>query len=138
MIPDDGGEHFGVLTLDSAPHVLDSHEVGTCPADAVLSTTRDTLGPALRVPGCIAMIAMPNHPSTTTESLFEDYAVSCTSNKTTLTVMALFTQPSHRMPRIPVPASTCAASSDGWRRPVWGVLFLDLGKPLPPRPGPGW
>lgn len=63
LIPDDGREHFGVLLLDSALHLLGYHEVGIGTADAVLSTVRDVFGSALRVPACVALIAVHNHPS---------------------------------------------------------------------------
>lgn len=63
VIPDDGREHFGVLLLSSALYLLGYHEVGIGTADAVLSMVRDIFGAALRVPGCVGMIAVHNHPS---------------------------------------------------------------------------
>lgn len=63
LIPDDGREHFGVLLLSSALYLLGYHEVGIGTADAVLSMVRDIFGPALRVPGCVGIITVHNHPS---------------------------------------------------------------------------
>jgi|SRR5712692_6484907 len=63
LIPDDGREHFGVLLLDAAPHLIGYHEVGVGSADQVVSSPRDIFGAALRVPGCVAIITVHNHPS---------------------------------------------------------------------------
>jgi len=63
LIAADGREHFLVLLLDSGLHMIAYHEVGVGSADRVLSMARDVFGAALRVPACVGIIAVHNHPS---------------------------------------------------------------------------
>ena len=72
LIPDDGREHFGVLLLDTALHLIGYHEVGVGSADQVVSSPRDIFGAALKVPGCVAIIAIHNHPSGTVRPSTQD------------------------------------------------------------------
>ena len=63
LIADDGREHFLVLLLGSALNLIGYHEIGVGTGDCVLSMPRDIFGAALRVPGCVGLIAVHNHPS---------------------------------------------------------------------------
>lgn len=63
LIPDDGREHFMIILLDSALQVIGYHEVGVGSTDRVVSMGRDIFGAAIRVPGCVGIFAIHNHPS---------------------------------------------------------------------------
>lgn len=63
LIPDDGREHFGVLTLDTKLNVLRYHEVGVGSHKHVAAAPPQVFGPVLRTLGADNVIVFHNHPT---------------------------------------------------------------------------
>ena len=63
LIPDDGREHFGVLTLDTKLNVLRYHEVAIGTNRTVATAPPSVFGPVLRTLGADGLVLVHNHPT---------------------------------------------------------------------------